>query len=122
MQTLTLEGLSAPRVARQAVAQRCKEANAGPECAAIAAVATSEVVTNAVIHGAGQVRLGVSADPVRVRVEVGDDNPGRPSIPPASDDAESGRGMRIVDATCSAWGVFDAPVGKIVWFEVPAQP
>jgi hypothetical protein len=30
--------------------------------------------------------------------------------------------MGIVDALASAWGVTDDPPGKIVWFEVLAQP
>ena len=32
----------------------------------------------------------------------------------------SGRGLRIVDMLCSAWGVERDGVGKIVWFAVPS--
>jgi anti-sigma regulatory factor (Ser/Thr protein kinase) len=84
---------------------------------------TSELVTNALRHGSGTVRLGCDAGTLRVRVEVGDDSGQRPRVRYVDDDSENGRGMIIVDTLSSAWGVSDAPRGgKIVWFEVPAQP
>lgn len=122
MQTVALERSDAPRVARATVARYCQAARTGPQCADFAALATSEVVTNAVVHGVGAVGLGVSAGPVQVRVEVGDDSRNHPRLPLLDEDAESGRGMILVDAVSSAWGVFDTPTGKVVWFEVPAQP
>lgn len=122
MQTLTLGGPDAPRVARLAVARHCRDARTGPECAQLAVLATSEVVTNALVHGRGAVGLHVSAGPVQVRVEVGDDNPRHPDVRPLDEQAEGGRGMMIVEAVSSAWGVLDTPDGKVVWFEVPAQP
>ncbi len=83
---------------------------------------TSEVVTNALRYGQGEVRLAVGADHEMVRVEVGDDEPGRPTPRSADIYAESGRGLVIVGALASAWGVLEAARGKTVWFEVPAQP
>jgi anti-sigma regulatory factor (Ser/Thr protein kinase) len=83
---------------------------------------TSEIVTNALLHGSGQVTLGMDAGAVLVRVEVGDGSMRRPTHEGRGDDAESGRGMVIVDALASDWGVTDAPPGKIVWFEVPVRP
>lgn len=112
----------APRAAREAVAGCCARASTGPECVDHAVLLTSEVVTNALRHGRGPVRVACDADQVLVRVEVGDDSRLRPSVQPVDPDDESGRGMFLVDALAAAWGVIDTPDGKVVWFEVPAQP
>ncbi|WP_352231259.1 ATP-binding protein [Actinomadura sp. NBRC 104412] len=50
------------------------------------------------------------------RIRVG---PPRPRLREASDDAESGRGLRIVDQLATQWGTeIDAHGGNLVWFEV----
>lgn len=122
METVTLDRRDAPRAARRLVAAGCLRAATGPECADAAGVLTSEVVTNAVTHGAGDVTFGFEADLVHVRVEVGDDDAQRPRARRAGEDEEGGRGMLLVEALSSAWGVVDRPPGKVVWFTVPAQP
>lgn len=119
--TVTLEYGAAARTARRVVADCCLYASTGAECADAAVLMTSELVTNAVLHGGGEVRLAVEAGDMRVRVEVGDDERRRPQVPQSDDEAEGG--LIIVDALASAWGVTDSPRGgKIVWFEVPVQP
>ncbi len=122
MQDFDLDRGSLPAAARRVVAGACRDAGTGPECLDAAVLMTSEVVTNALRHGQGEVRLAVGADQELVRVEVGDDEPGRPRRRSADIDAESGRGMVILDALASDWGVLEAAPGKTVWFEVPAQP
>jgi anti-sigma regulatory factor (Ser/Thr protein kinase) len=82
----------------------------------------SEVVTNALRHGTGPISLGCRADTLTVRIEVADDSRARPTVRTAEEDDESGRGMFLVDALASDWGVTDTPTGKTVWFEVAAQP
>ncbi|WP_232792420.1 ATP-binding protein [Actinacidiphila yeochonensis] len=54
-----------------------------------------------------------------VRIEVHDANTARPELRQASDDAERGRGLALVDAVTSGrWGVGDRDgVGKMVWAE-----
>lgn len=122
MLTTTLPPGDAPRAARRAVADCCTRVAAGPVCSASAAVMTSELVTNALLHGAGPITLGVDCGPVLCRVEVRDHDPRQPASPAGHDDAEHGRGLLIVDALASAWGVDDVPPGKTVWFEIEAQP
>ena len=88
----------------------------------MAVLLTSELVTNAVLHGLTPVTVLVSDDGVRVRVEVADGRPGPLSLPsegPAADRI-SGRGLGIVDHLADRWGCRPQqdPAGKVVWFEL----
>ena len=115
---MVLKHAGAARTARRLVAQACVDAGTGPDCAATAELLTSELVTNALLHGRGRVRFGVSVDELTVRVEVGDDDPRRPLSPAQRDGAESGRGLLILDELARSWGVEDSPPGKVVCFEL----
>jgi anti-sigma regulatory factor (Ser/Thr protein kinase) len=78
----------------------------------------SELLTNAVVHGAGeQMRLRVSAEDGEYLFEVSDDGPGFAPPPPARDR----RGLVLVDRIATAWGVDDGP-GTHVWFRLPTGP
>ena len=80
---------------------------------------TSEVVTNAIVHGRSGPRLAVTVAPDVVRVAVGDLSPDIPVRRLVRPDDESGRGVVIVDELASAWGVERERGGaKRVWFEV----
>jgi anti-sigma regulatory factor (Ser/Thr protein kinase) len=80
---------------------------------------TSEVATNAVRHAGAKFHVGIeSLETDGVRVEVTDDNSLAPQPQMAPVDATTGRGLDIVDALASAWGVDDRGNGKVVWFEV----
>jgi serine/threonine-protein kinase RsbW len=84
----------------------------------------SEVVTNAVIHGDGMVQVVVTrVNGASLRVEVSDDGGGMPLIGAQKADAESGRGMAMVEMLSSRWGTDLAvgPLGKTVWFELSAS-
>ncbi len=122
MDPVALDGKDGARVARGIVATECGQAGTGPECTDSAVLLTSELVTNALKHGQGSPSLTVDAGELHVRVEVGDDEPRPPVRTTADPDAESGRGLFIVDALASAWGVDEQPDGKVVWFELPSQP
>jgi anti-sigma regulatory factor (Ser/Thr protein kinase) len=90
----------------------------------IARLLVSEVVTNAARHALSGRPLDilVTADADRLRVTVGDDSPRWPVMRPARPDDESGRGMHLVQALASQWGVLGAARppggGKRVWFEI----
>ena len=82
---------------------------------------SSEVITNAVVHGAGMVQVGLSrVNGSSLRVEVSDDGGGMPLIGAQRSDAESGRGMAMVEMLSSRWGteLGVGPLGKTVWFEI----
>jgi anti-sigma regulatory factor (Ser/Thr protein kinase) len=82
---------------------------------------TSELVTNVVAHARTTCHLAVElfADAVRVSVSDKDQRPLAPRV--AGDDAESGRGLALVEMLSSSWGVITRATGKTVWFEVPRE-
>ncbi|MFI2375306.1 ATP-binding protein [Streptomyces sp. NPDC018964] len=87
----------------------------------------SELVTNVVQHlGEGvPVTVRVSCDDGgRTRLEVTDPDPrALPVLRAAVDvDAESGRGLALLDALAVRWGVAHGPGGKTVWCELDAEP
>ena len=82
----------------------------------------SELVTNAVVHGAEPIRVTMVRAPERVRVEVTDgaaaSSPHGNPRPPT--DAETGRGLSVVTRLAVAWGWRASPgSGKTVWAELP---
>lgn len=108
---------SVRRFAREAVAA-AQRAPGGSWPADAVELLVSEVATNALVHGAGDVRVRVDVLSDRVRVEVDDDAEGVPTPRTAPPDAEGGRGLALVTALSSDWGVLPRPGGKTVWFEV----
>jgi anti-sigma regulatory factor (Ser/Thr protein kinase) len=78
----------------------------------------SELATNAVRHGRSMFRVGVYRQGGPVRVEVSDYNSRLPVESAAGTDAQSGRGLQIVDSLSSRWGVRPEAEGKTVWFEL----
>jgi anti-sigma regulatory factor (Ser/Thr protein kinase) len=91
-----------------------------------AALLVSELVTNAIVHAASDVRIRVSAGPV-TRIEVEDDSPRLPDpphshAPPTVDALEpGGLGLAIVEGVASRWGADRLPDGKVVWFELDRE-
>lgn len=78
----------------------------------------SELVTNALSHGRGPIRLGLGRRHGMLRCEVADHGRGLPQPRPLSMSGESGRGMHLVDALTNRWGVDHEASGKTVWFEL----
>ncbi|NUR10160.1 MAG: hypothetical protein HOQ45_24560, partial [Nocardioidaceae bacterium] len=92
-----------------------------PDLVDTAALATSELVTNAVLHAGTTVRVRLVLDDYRLRLEVQDLHPGRtlsPSAPAVPDDSEHGRGLLITASLASAWGVDYTDTVKRVWVEI----
>ncbi|MET0930801.1 MAG: SpoIIE family protein phosphatase [Aeromicrobium sp.] len=80
------------------------------------ALITSELVTNAVVHGGSPIALRLERSGSRVVVLVRDEAPGdlpRPRRP--NDDDEHGRGLHIVEALSDEWGMRALVRGKCVW-------
>ncbi|MFC5745425.1 ATP-binding protein [Actinomadura rugatobispora] len=81
-----------------------------------------ELVTNAVVHGEGTVRLRLRLNGAHLIAEVGDDNPAAPAPPGPGGEpdvlrwAEDGRGLLLVGALATAYGTRPENRGKTVWF------
>ena len=89
-----------------------------------AALVTSELFTNAVLHGSGRVDVYVTLDPEALRIAVVDDGRRTPDRWPrrGATPTLGGRGLRIVDALASTWGNNFDPAGRTrVWAEMPRQ-
>jgi PAS domain S-box-containing protein len=76
----------------------------------------SELVTNAVRHGAGDIGLRLIRTDVLL-CEVRDDGYELPTLRRADVTAEDGRGLQLVTALAERWGTHRTPTGKVVWFE-----
>ena len=90
-----------------------------------AMLVASELVTNAVVHSQGPVRLRLELHQQRLHLAVYDRSPRLLALAtdPGDLDAEGGRGLLIVDRLASSWGVRHAPGGgKVIWcvLELPA--
>jgi histidine kinase-like protein len=94
----------------------------------VAELVVSELVTNAVQHAHGPEDALVETRFERLpggdlRMEVHDADDNRPMLRPFSADAESGRGLALVDVlTDGRWGVSGREgVGKVLWAECAAD-
>jgi anti-sigma regulatory factor (Ser/Thr protein kinase) len=82
-----------------------------------ATLLTSELVTNAVLHGSGQIALRASLDDDRLLVEVIDEGHGLEQIFRDRElDHIGGWGLKIVDSASSRWGTHEGTTH--VWFEL----
>jgi anti-sigma regulatory factor (Ser/Thr protein kinase) len=92
-------------------------------------ILVSELVTNAVAASRSldqvlPVRVWLLSDKARVLVVVWDASPRPPARVEADDDAESGRGLLLVEAISERWGWYPAQEtgGKATWAVTAATP
>ena len=89
----------------------------------------SELLTNAV-HATGMaevftpVRLWLLSDKRSVLILVWDSSPRPPARIDTADDAESGRGLLLVEAISTRWNWYIPHHlgGKVVWAQIGAEP
>jgi len=87
-----------------------------------ALLVASELATNAITHAESNCRLRLSLNPGTLRIDVLDTGAGTPEPQPPSWTEEHGRGLHLVDALTTAWGLELVPGdGKLVWAEL-ARP
>jgi anti-sigma regulatory factor (Ser/Thr protein kinase) len=107
---------SACQVARAAVRDRFTDALSRDAIADLELV-VSELVSNAVEHGCGTIRLDVEHDGHDLRGFVTDEGDGFDYEPPSADTVEPrGRGLPVVDALVTRWGIRDGRTH--VWFDI----
>jgi CheY-like chemotaxis protein/anti-sigma regulatory factor (Ser/Thr protein kinase) len=84
-----------------------------------ALLVVSELATNALTHAGSSYRVRFSATAHALRIEVDDDGVGTPEPQPLTDTDEHGRGLYLVSALASSWGMAAAEGGgKRVWAEL----
>lgn len=112
---------AAASVARELVSCACKDWNL-PDLAADLSLVVTELVANAVRHAGTEmeVRLTHLDSGIRVEVYDGSTRPLRPRSANLQD--EGGRGLLLVDALSSRYGVDGEPSGKRVWVELLSRP
>lgn len=111
------------RRARDTVSAALVEHGCPKSTVDVARLLVSELASNAVRHsGCESYELVIHLDSDVLRVDVADGDTARlPSIGPPGE--LGGRGLRLVEALASRWGV-DHPPGdgaKHVWFELPCS-
>lgn len=79
----------------------------------------SELATNCVRHTSGEFEITIRQTSREVRVEAVDEGRGEPRLRSPGPAEPHGRGLLIVNALSSAWGVDErAAHRKAVWFTV----
>jgi anti-sigma regulatory factor (Ser/Thr protein kinase) len=91
------------------------------ELGSMMALLVSEVASNAVLHARTPFTVGVSRETDHVRVEIEDGSSTMPVTKRYDLDAPTGRGLRILEALASRWGVVETADGKVVWFEFDVE-
>ncbi len=87
-----------------------------------ALLVVTELVTNALVHTDGRVRLDLTLVNDRLRIAVTDASPRTPVKPTSlSWEATGGRGILLVEAVSDAWGTVPVSGGKQVWSELPLE-
>jgi anti-sigma regulatory factor (Ser/Thr protein kinase) len=84
-----------------------------------AVLMTDELVANAVLYGTDPIVLELDVSPDQLFVAVVDGSPARPVVgKDPGGPSTHGRGLFLVDALSSRWGVDSEEPGKRVWFEL----
>jgi anti-sigma regulatory factor (Ser/Thr protein kinase) len=80
----------------------------------------SELVTNAVLYGRGDIELRLALDGGHLMGAVTDDGPGfGQELPPVDPGRVGGHGLHIVGRVAEAWGRCEGPAN--IWFRILAH-
>ena len=110
--------LTSVRRARDMVRGAADALGLSEEGVDVASLVVSELVTNALVHGAAPVRLRVRSSGSRVYLEVADAARYRPHRRIARVTDENGRGLELLEALSRRWGVRPQVTGKVVWAQL----
>lgn len=86
-----------------------------------AALVTSELATNSVVHAGSPFRAQVDHTGEVIRITIEDTGAGRAEGRTATQQEVDGRGVQIIDALAQSWGSDLRLGGKTVWAEFPAS-
>lgn len=123
---------TAPAAARREVVQTLKDWGE-PDLIDIAELLVSELVTNSIratgttvparrytdLHDVNRVVLRLRLESTELVISVWDGDPDPPSPKPCDVEAETGRGLQLVQGMSARWGWYPAyPGGKVTWATV----
>jgi anti-sigma regulatory factor (Ser/Thr protein kinase) len=111
---------TAARAARQFVSDSLADTGLGSRLLDDARLVVTELATNAIVHACSPFSVLAHVHDSGVRVSVSDNSPVRPAIRASDPLAVSGRGLQLVEALSSDWGVDVTPEGKTVWADLRA--
>lgn len=84
-----------------------------------AALLLTELVTNAALHAKTDIVIEIELKPACLRLAVTDGSPRQPVVRHYSDQSTTGRGLALVTALASRWGITAHANGsKTVWVEL----
>jgi anti-sigma regulatory factor (Ser/Thr protein kinase) len=113
---------------RREIAADLRRGEVTPDSVHDVLLVVSELVSNAVVHTptpppspTDQLDVGWDLHDHEVFVRVNDSSPGNPSVRVADDQRSGGRGLAIVAAIASEWGVRPVTCGKQVWARIPVR-
>jgi anti-sigma regulatory factor (Ser/Thr protein kinase) len=109
---------AAPATARRFVADVLRSWGHADAVIQEAQLVISELATNAVIHASSPFSVRISGEDSGVRISVTDRSPASPQLKAPSESEPTGRGLQVVSALASRWGVDTLEVGKSVWAQL----
>lgn len=112
--------LTSVREARQLVTAQLGDW-AADDLTDTAELLVSELVTNALRHTRGPLRLNLRLRDYRLLCEVEDTESAGPVRNVADPDAEGGRGIELLELLADAWGSIRTATGKTTWFELQSK-
>jgi anti-sigma regulatory factor (Ser/Thr protein kinase) len=112
---------SAAGQARELV-RRCYQGwNVSPTSLDDAVLVVDEAVANVIRHARTPLVVTVSFDGESLLLGVTDGVAASPRVRGTASDAETGRGLQIIDLLAAEWGVEQTAVGKRLWARLPAN-
>ena len=109
----------APREARNLVTGWLRDWSVPEPTLSNVELSVSELVSNAVEHGTGEIGLEARLAGTRLLLRVRDSGGQAPVAQSADHSTARGRGLLIVAALSTGWGYQAEPDGKWVWAEFP---
>ena len=80
-----------------------------------------ELVTNAILHAGTHVNLRMSYEDGLLRVEVRDASSAMARKRHYGGEATTGRGLELIEALATDWGIDSNSQGKTVWFTLRVE-
>ena len=112
--------VTAPGNARRRISDVLRRSGHDAEVLAGVQIVITELAANAVVHAGSPFSVSIRSTGSIVRIRVRDRSHAAPIVRGDRGMEPSGRGMGIVAALSSRWGVDLAPDGKVVWAELGA--